>query len=79
MYFSKECLFDLYSTHLQPHTLTQQFIETAITSIGSEGNFCHVFSYFCTILNVSQLKIVLTCTIATDIDSRSISVQAFSV
>ena len=57
MYFSTECLFDLYSTHPQPHTLTQQFIECAITSIGSARNFCIIFSYFCTMLNVSQLKI----------------------
>ena len=60
MYFSKECLFDLYSCHSQPHTLTQHFIESAITSIGSERNFSNVFSYFCTILNVSQLKIQST-------------------
>ena len=57
MYFSTECLFDLYSTHSQSHTLTQEFIESAITSIGSAQNFCNVFNYFCTILNVSQLKI----------------------
>ena len=57
MYFSTECLFDLYSTHPQPHTLTQQFIESAISSIGSARNFCIIFSYFCTMLNVSQLKI----------------------
>ena len=57
MYFSTECLFDLYSTHQQPHTLTQEFIESAITSIGSAHNFLNVFSYFCTILKVSQLKI----------------------
>ena len=57
MYFPTECLFDLYSTHPQSHTLTQQFIESAITSIGSAHNFCIIFSYFCTMLNVSQLKI----------------------
>ena len=57
MYFPTECLFDLYSTHPQSHTLTQQFIEYAITSIGSAQNFCIIFSYFCTMLNVSQLKI----------------------
>ena len=57
MYFSTECLFDLYSTHPQPHTLTRQFIECAITSIGSAPKFCIIFSYFCTMLNVSQFKI----------------------
>ena len=57
MYFSTECLFDLYSTHTQPCTLTQQFIESAIICIGSAQNFYNVFSYFCTMLNVSQLKI----------------------
>ena len=57
MYFSKQCLFDLYSTHPQPRTLTQEFIECAITSLGSARNCCNVFSYFCTMLKVSQLKI----------------------
>ena len=57
MYFSTECLFDLFSTHPQSRTLTQQFIESAITSIGSAQNFCIIFRYFCTMLNVSQLKI----------------------
>ena len=60
MYFSTECLFDLYSYHSQPHKLTQNFIESAITSIGRKRNFSNVFSYFCTILNVSQLKIQST-------------------
>ena len=60
MYFSEECLFDLYSPHSQSHTLTQRFIESAIASIGSERNLFCVFSYFCTILNVSQLKIQST-------------------
>ena len=60
MYFSTDCLFELYSTHPQSHTLTQQFIESVITSICSTHNFCNAFSYFCTMLNVSQVKIEST-------------------
>ena len=57
VYLPSDCLICLYSTDSQSHSLTQQFIECAASSIASVHDFCKVFSNFCTVLNVPPHKV----------------------
>ena len=57
MYLPSQCLLCLYSNDSQSHSLTQQFIECAASSIASVHDFCKAFSNFCTVLKVPSHKV----------------------
>ena len=59
LYINKQCLADLYSMSCP---LSPQFIECAASSVCAV-DFCKVFDYFCTVLNVPPHKVA--------VDSRS--------
>ena len=52
MYLPSNCLIFLYSTDLQLHLLTQQFIECAARAIVKSPDFCKVLNDFCTVLDI---------------------------
>ena len=62
MYLPTNCLFDLFSIHRQPRTLTQPFINSFAAAIVklSANNFCNSFNDFCTMFGVCSLEVQST-------------------